>query len=164
MNDKDFIDELQRARNTMMKYAGMLTRNRDAALELFQETSVRAYDKRHSFTSGTRFDRWILVIMHNIYLNNVAHDSRSVPMISEEDVCFNKMFTSESADCVLELDELYCAIKSLPADYRIPFTMHLSGYTYDEVAHALSIPVTTVRNRIHAARVLLRNMLKDYRL
>ena len=52
------------------------------------------------------------------------------------------------------------ALLRLPARDREPLLLHVWGeLRYDEVAHALDVPVGTVRSRIHRARQALRSEL-----
>ena len=59
--------------------------------------------------------------------------------------------------------EISDAINSFSDDYRIPFTMHVSGYKYNEIAEKMNLPLGTVKSRIFFARQRLQKMLKDYR-
>ena len=54
-------------------------------------------------------------------------------------------------------------INSFPDDYRIPFSMHVAGYKYNEIAEEMNLPLGTVKSRIFFARKKLQSMLKDYR-
>jgi RNA polymerase sigma factor (sigma-70 family) len=54
------------------------------------------------------------------------------------------------------------AIRALPDDERVAATLfYISGYSQAEVAQFLEIPVTTLKNRLHRSRNLLRDGLLD---
>jgi RNA polymerase sigma-70 factor (ECF subfamily) len=59
--------------------------------------------------------------------------------------------------------EITDAINSFADEYRIPFSMHLAGYKYNEIAEEMNLPLGTVKSRIFFARQRLQLMLKDYR-
>ena len=59
--------------------------------------------------------------------------------------------------------EIHQAIDSFSDAYRIPFSMHLAGYRYAEIADRMKLPVGTIKSRIYYARQRLRSQLGDYR-
>ena len=59
--------------------------------------------------------------------------------------------------------EINEAINSFPDEYRIPFSMHVAGYKYNEIAEEMNLPLGTVKSRIFFARKKLQVILKDYR-
>ena len=61
------------------------------------------------------------------------------------------------------MQEIHRVIDSFTDDYRVPFSMHLSGYKYAEIAEKSGLPLGTVKSRIYFARQRLQSQLKDYR-
>ncbi len=60
-------------------------------------------------------------------------------------------------------DEVSMALNALDVDFRIVIILcDLEGFTYEEMAKILDIPIGTVRSRLHRARNLLREFLKLY--
>ncbi|MCB9017872.1 MAG: hypothetical protein H6544_04650, partial [Prevotellaceae bacterium] len=53
-------------------------------------------------------------------------------------------------------------INSFSDDYRVPFSMHVSGYKYHEIAEKMNLPIGTVKSRIFFARQRLQKTLRDY--
>ena len=52
---------------------------------------------------------------------------------------------------------LWDALSRLPEKLRMPLLLHyMEGFSTDEVARALRVPGTTVRSRMHRARLRLR--------
>ena len=54
-------------------------------------------------------------------------------------------------------------LQSFPDEYRVPFSMHITGYKYSEIAEHMNKPVGTVKSRIFFARKRLQAKLADYR-
>lgn len=63
-----------------------------------------------------------------------------------------------------QIQEITKAINELNDDLRIPFSMFLSGYKYNEIAEKLNVPLGTVKSRIFFARQELQKVLKSFRL
>ena len=60
-------------------------------------------------------------------------------------------------------DELSNAIASLPEDFRTVIILcDIEGFTYDEIADFVDVPVGTVRSRLHRARKMLFAELYEY--
>ena len=158
MDDTAFLFELSRVENKLMGYAMSLTQYfEDDAQELFQATVVRAYTKKELFTPGTRFDLWIGRIMNNIYLNELVAAQRNTTFDKE----YSLAHSHQVIDCRLEFGEVCTFIDCLPHDISLPLRMYADGYKYHEIADALGIPLSSVKNRIRAARIHLRRLLDE---
>ena len=156
MDDTEFLFELSRVESKLMSYAMALTQYCvDDAQELCQATVVRAYTKRSLFTPGTRFDSWIERIMKNIYLNGcvVAQRNMALENVRHYDSC--------CTDNRLEFNDVCTLIGRLPSEVALPLRMYACGYKYWEIADALDLPMSSVKNRIRAARVHLRRLLDE---
>ena len=68
--------------------------------------------------------------------------------------------TPEGGVAVGEITE---AINSFPDEYRVPFSMLVAGYKYNEIAEKMNLPLGTVKSRIFFARQKLQELLKDYK-
>ncbi|WP_290430707.1 sigma factor-like helix-turn-helix DNA-binding protein, partial [Paramuribaculum intestinale] len=55
------------------------------------------------------------------------------------------------------------AINEFPDKYRIPFSMHVAGYKYGEIAEKMQLPLGTIKSRIFFARQQLQTRFADYR-
>ena len=61
-----------------------------------------------------------------------------------------------------DLKEMHRIVNSLPRDYKVPFSMHVSGFKYREIAERLGLPLGTVKSRIFFTRQKLQEELKDF--
>ena len=68
----------------------------------------------------------------------------------------------DSPDGAYQIKEITKAINSLNDELKIPFSMFLSGYKYNEIAEKLCVPLGTVKSRIFFARQELQKVLKDF--
>ena len=159
MNDTNFLIELQNVSSKLNNYAMYLTQGRtEDARELFQATVVRAYIKRKYFTPGTRFDLWAERIMRNIFLNERLAAQRRARI---ENADYNYYRTDDAADALLEFRDIARIIAKLPPNFSTPLIMYAWGYKDCEIALTLGLPLSTVKNRIRAARLLLKKAFKE---
>lgn len=167
MTASAFQDSLMRLQGNMLNFAFMLTSNRDDAYDLLQDTTIKALDNRDKFADDTNFKGWVFTIMRNLFINNYRRGARQATLIDTSD---NLYFLNISQDSGLASPEGTCtereitaAIAELDDDYRIPFSMMVAGYKYNEIAEKLNLPLGTVKSRIFYARKCLKERFADYR-
>ena len=157
-------------------YGGALrmTRNPQDAVDLVQETYLKAYKAFDRFTPGTNLKAWLYRIMTNTYINTYRKKQRRPLVTSADDVTDNQLYTSSSHDSTgLESAEVEAlkqmpnsriseALNSLNEDYRmVVYYADVEGLAYKEIADVMDIPLGTVMSRLHRGRKQLREMLKD---
>jgi len=60
-------------------------------------------------------------------------------------------------------DEVSNALNVLPVDFKTVILLcDVEGFTYEEIAKIIDIPIGTVRSRLHRARNMLKEKLKKY--
>lgn len=124
--------------------------------DLLQETSIKVLYNANTFVYNSNFKGWSATIMHNIFMYERTRSERITTVADEE------LFESEYHDYLVDVDDIVCAINSLPIEYRKAFTLYADGYKYHEIAEILNLPLGTVKSRIHTARTRLQELLKDY--
>lgn len=166
-NNRGFEAKLIDLQNNMMNFALTLTSNREEAKDLLQETTLRALDNKEKYYENVNFKGWVFTIMHNIFVNNYRRIVRSHTMIDQTENLYHLNMpqdsgfdTPEGAYTVAEISRV---MNSFPNEYKVPFTMHVSGYKYEEIAQQLELPIGTVKSRIFFARKRLQELLKDYK-
>ncbi len=163
----NFRNRLLGLQNNLLNFAFQLTTNRDAAEDLVQETTLKVLDNEGKYTDNVNFKGWVFTIMRNIFINNYRRQVRSNTVIDTSDDLYQLNVAQDSGLSTPEgsvaAKEISKAINSFNDDYRVPFTMFLSGYHYAEIAESMNLPVGTIKSRIFFARKRLQVMLKDYR-
>lgn len=151
----------------LMSFALKLTTNKDEAHDLVQETCLTALNNEDKFVEKTNFKGWILTIMRNIFITNYRRSAKENTIIdATEDLYYLNSASvagGERPDGVYIANEISNILSGFPEDNRQPFSMHVAGYKYEEIATALNLPIGTVKNRIFLTRKRLRAILTDYR-
>lgn len=163
----NFEDKLIGLQNNMMNFALTLTTNREEAKDLLQETTLRALDNKDKYYENVNFKGWIFTIMHNIFVNNYRRIVRTQTIIDQTDNLYHLNLPQDSGfdtpEGAYTISEINKAITSFSDEYKVPFSMHVSGYKYEEIAQQLVLPIGTVKSRIFFARKRLQEILKDYK-
>ncbi|WP_448654218.1 RNA polymerase sigma factor [Pseudomonas fluorescens] len=140
----------------LWRYGWVLSRQKHVAEDLVQATCVRALERAGQFAAGTRLDRWLLSIMHSIWLNELR--SQRVRqgqgfVDAEQELSFDG--ERQAQDQVL-VAQVIKRVNGLPeAQRETVFLAYVEGLSYKEIAEVLHIPVGTVMSRLAAARVKL---------
>jgi len=167
MSALTFNDRLVRMSDVLEYFALSLTKNRDDAKDLLQETMVKALTYQDKYTLNTNFKAWLHTIMKNTFINQYRKIKRANTVITTKDevevLDFVPAGVEHTPESTLATKEIGKLIDGLDDTTRIPFTMHLKGFKYKEIAAHLDIPIGTVKSRIYFAKQSLMKDLRDYR-
>jgi len=167
MNTLQFQKNLLSIQENMMNFALMLTANREDARDLIQDTTLKVLNNQDKFTDNDNFKGWVLTVMRNIFINNYHKVVRTQTVIDQDADLYNLNTASESyIDSPYgsyQLMEITRIVEELREDLKVPFSMHLSGYKYEEIAANLNVSLSTAKSRVLNARLELQKRLKDFR-
>lgn len=143
----------------------------DEAMDITQETFVKAYVNLHRFNSSSSFYTWLYRIAINTAIDWLRkRKNRKVESL--DDAKYTEVgFEPEAKDMdsdperVLTRNEnerlLRSAISKLTHKLRGVLVLHdVEGLSQEEIAGILKIPVGTVKSRISRARIELKNILQ----
>lgn len=157
---------VKKYRTKVFNLAYSLTRDRDAADDLAQESFIKAYFALPRFKLKSGFGTWL----YRIAMNTVKDYLRKKSKVRE--VAFGK----EIEHLVIQEDEMerkekkqqeeqnrrlvHEAIQSLPEKYQLILSLRdIQGFSYGEIADILNISPGTVDSRLHRARKSLRKKI-----
>lgn len=167
MKSLSFRKDLIGVQEELLRFAYKLTANREEANDLLQETSLKALDNEEKYIPDTNFKGWMYTIMRNIFINNYRKALRDQTYVDQTDNQFylnqNIDIEGDSTEGSYDLKEMRRIVNALPKEYRIPFSMYVSGFKYREIADKLGLPLGTVKSRIYFTRQKLQEELKDFR-
>jgi len=162
-----FQTNLMNIQSNLLNFAYMLTSNRDDAYDLLQDTTLKALDNQDKYAEGTNFKGWVFTIMRNLFINNYRRGVRTATVVDTTDNLYHlnlsQDFGIESPEDSYGAGEITAAINEFADEYRIPFSMHVAGYKYQEIAEKMNLPLGTVKSRIFFARRKLQERFSDSR-
>ena len=166
MNGIQFQQKLLGLQENMMNFALMLTANRDDAQDLLQDTTLKVLDNQDKFVDNVNFKGWVLTVRPKIFINNYHKIVRVQTVVDSSADLYNLDIVNDSGfdspDKAYQIQEITKAINGLNDDLKVPFSMFLSGYKYNEIADKLNVPLGTVKSPIFFARQELQKQLKDF--
>lgn len=166
MKSFNFKKDLLGVQDELLRFAYKLTANREEANDLLQETSLKALDNEEKYAPDTNFKGWMYTIMRNIFINNYRKVVRDQKFVDQTENLYHlNLFQDsgfDSTEGAYDIKEIHRVVNSLPNEYKIPFSMHVSGFKYREIAEKLDLPLGAVKSRIFFTRQRLQEQLKDF--
>lgn len=160
-----FNCELAPLADDLFRYACWLTGDRSRAEDLVQETYLRAWRFLDSYLPGTYAKAWLFRICKNLFVNDYRRNGRQPHMLSYEDWSGSpesKNFLAQDPHHAAISEEVMLAVNTLPERGRLMVLLDAQGFTYQEIADILEVPIGTVRSTLHRARAKLAGLLGEY--
>lgn len=147
MDKQTFTALIDEKSQTLYRVARSILRSEEDCNDALQESVMKAWASRHKLREERYFSTWMTrIVIHECH--NIQRKQAKYHLTAEVDL--------GEYDSLPDLD-LHAAIDGLPEKLRLPLVLHyIEGYTLKEIGPMLSLPVTTIRNRLYAARQLLK--------
>lgn len=155
-DQKALAQLLQQNYLRVKKYLVTVTFDPVLADDLTQETMIRAIQKIGQFGGRSQFSSWLFSIATRLYLDSLRKQQRDRRL--QEQMGVMRLLGQNEEPASLELVE---SLQALPREVAVPVVLkHYHGYTYEEIAEFMGIPVGTVKSRIFNG---VRAMRKEWR-
>lgn len=144
----------------VFKYLIKFTLNKNIAEDMTQETMVKAIEKFSLYNSQkAKFSTWLISIAQNIYIDYLRKIKREKKYIEED--CLKLEMREPFDEHDDSWDRVMDVLAQLPEESRFPLILkHYYGYSLEEIASLMSIPLGTVKSRIHNAVKTVRKELE----
>ena len=166
---RTLVDKYQRA---VFSICLRMVRNRDEATDLAQVSFIKVFASLDRYNPAYAFSSWLFKITSNLCIDHLR--KRRVPTFAMDEPVdgekgeIQRQYESpdpnpeETFSRSEKMRKLEAAIARLPEHYRIMLVLrHQEDLSYEEIADTLSIPLGTVKARIHRAREMLKGILDD---
>jgi len=131
----------------------MYVKNGNDAMDILQESILKAYKNLTTVKDNSLLDRWLKRIVVNCSIDYIK---RSLKIVYIDDIQ-----TTAGIHKDKNYEDLYEAVDTLSPDLRtIIILKYFQGYTIEEVGEILEISISQVKNKLHKALKLLRLEIK----
>ena len=161
-----FREIVDRYKNGLYAFLGKFLNQHDLVEDVFQETFLQLFSSRESFDMNRPLRPWLFTIAANKAKDALRKWRRTsaVPigsMTDSEDLSFDDMLNTITSDPTMPYEELEKnetalsvgqIIASMPDNLReILLLSYFQRFSYKQMAEILSIPIGTVKSRLHTA-------------
>jgi RNA polymerase sigma-70 factor (ECF subfamily) len=159
---------VERYQRRVVGVAQAVVHNPDDAIELAQETFIRAYENLAKFESRSSFSTWLYRIAANLAIDFRRREGRHLVLRGEDAENEFQRLPSPRGNSYQETARgelnrrINAALGELTPEHRAVILLReVEGLSYDEISEVLDVPRGTVMSRLHYARGRLRTILKD---
>lgn len=155
--------------DALYRRAYRLTRDADDAEDLVQELCIRAYRAFDDVKNMDNPRAWLLRVLYRLFVDFARHNAcspvRALSVVEEDgssiDVASAEPGPAEHMETDLLRERLHRALKVLRPEEQALLVMHeVEGYSLAEIEEITELPPSTVKSRLHRARVKLGRLLR----
>lgn len=170
--DRDSFDQLvARAYPLVFNTAYRILGDHDAAADATQTSFVRAFRSLRTFRRSSSFTTWLYRIVSNVCLDVVRRQKRQAQSLTldgdDEQLAEREIpddtALPERAAMESELQQaVHRALGRVRMEHRAVLVLYdLAGFSYEEIAEMLKLPLGTVKSRLNRARLALREEMEE---
>ena len=165
--DEDaFRDVINHYKNGLYAFLKRFLNHHDQVEDVFQETFLQLYNSRSSFDPTKNLRPWLFTIAANKAKDALRKQQRTATVsigsiVSSEEMSFGDALDIISSHDKMPLDELAQdetamrvrqIISEMPENLReILILSYFNQFSYKQMAEMLSIPIGTIKSRLHTA-------------
>ena len=173
-DESAFRELMERYKGKAFGVAVGIVGNADDALDVVQDSFIKAYYRLKEFRFGSNFYTWFYRLLVNQAIDRWRKTSRSSEVRLDERWLTEEVSPPGSFEYPADPEELLTnrelgealqtAIAALPEHHRAVILLReLEGMAYDDIAATVGCSVGTVMSRLHYARAKLKNALAGHR-
>lgn len=146
----------------IFNYCLRITKNKEEAKDITQETFIKVYTHRKSIDPEKKIKTWIFTIATNTAYDFLRSKKRKKETtLNEEDETIAGLETYYPKEGLVS--DVEKALFKINPDYRkVLLLFYQQGFKYEEIAEILSIPLNTIKTHISRGKEELKELLKEY--
>ena len=171
-NDTEQAFEIlvQRYKNPLVNFVYRFLGNYETCLDVVQETFIKVFRYKNSYSTIAKFSTWIYTIAGNLARTEYQRRKRrkffSINSYGENKETFeipDERYRPDIAtDSGIKDKIIQKALLKVSQVYReVVILRDIQGLSYEEISEIMGITVGTVKSRINRGRVQLQKLLKD---
>ncbi len=169
-DEKAFEILVQRFKNPLTNYVYRFLGDYDSCVDVVQDTFVKVFRYKDSYSSLAKFSTWIYTIAGNLARTEFQRKKRrnffSISNYGDEekfyDIPDNSLRPDITTDSNMKREIIEKALLKVRDSYREAVILRdIQELSYEEIAEIMQIEVGTVKSRINRGRAELQKYLKD---
>lgn len=157
-DEQSFYELIEPLQNQLYRIAYVYVQNEDDAVDIFQQSVIRAYEALPKLKEPQYFTTWMTRIVINCsktYIEKTKHTEVTEPQH------FDSYAAAGQSANVEEGIDLWQALSQLEEKYKTALLLRFyQDYTVKEIATILELPEGTVKTNIRRGLQRLRQLLK----
>ena len=168
--DPDLLDRLiEQYQHRLLRYLVYLTRNRELAEDLFQETWIRVLERGHQYDGKHEFSTWLYSVARNLAIDYLRKKNPvSLDGLMEHDEDYASLEPRDVRPLALEvlaqrqqLERISDALIAIPTEYREAIVLRFQEeLALEEIATVTGARLGTVKSRLYRGLNLLMERLE----
>ena len=163
---------IQRHQNRIYAYILMITKNRELADDLFQDTFIKVIKtmRAGSYNEEGKFLQWVMRIAHNLIIDHFRKSNR-MPVIdnnkNENFSIFDTLIIKEkSIEEQMITDQIHKDVRKLieylPDEQReVLYMRHFAEMSFKDIAEVTNVSINTALGRMRYALINLRKLIEE---
>ncbi|WP_281884126.1 RNA polymerase sigma factor SigW [Paenibacillus sp. YYML68] len=166
-----FAELVELYKDKMYHLAYRMLHNRHEAEEIVQETFLRVYMNLDRYDESQKFSTWIYRIGTNLCIDRLRKRKHTYSLDAEisdgegtdwySTLASSDMPPEQQVTLSETQEQIRDSIETLPEKYKaVVILRYLHDQSLQEISETLSMPVTTIKTRLHRGREFLRKKLE----
>ena len=161
-NSEVFEELLLQYKSYLYKVAYTYVKDKEAALDILQEASFKAWLNIHTLKDEEKFKPWITKILVNTAINYIRKESKVIYIDDENPIISSENIVSKKAISLEEKLDLYKAIDLLKPKYKTVIILkYFDDMKIEDISYVLDVPINTVKSHLKRAKESLSDILKE---
>ena len=142
--------------------------NPEDAEDLVQDLFTKLFPRCAELDEVEKLRPWLVTSLYRMFVDGTRRKKRTPVELIDDEVAFYETACSDAESPEQEhagdqrIDQVQAAFAQLSEDHRVLLTLHdIEGYRLIELERMLSVPVGTLKSRIHRARARMRKILES---
>jgi len=148
---QDLVQWIHKNKDKLYKISWSYLYNHADIEDVFQDTLIKVYENIDTLKNPNYFETWHISILINECRKRLRHRKKEV---LQESIDFDEHYIDEY--------NFFQDLNSLDEIYKVVIVLkYISGYSQEEIANILDIPIGTVKSRIYRGIRELKKLVKE---
>jgi RNA polymerase sigma factor (sigma-70 family) len=163
---------ISRHQNRVYAYILMITKNKELADDLFQDTFIKVINtiRSGSYNEEGKFLQWVMRIAHNLIIDHFRKSNR-IPVFDNSknedyDIFENLNIMEESIEDKIITEQIHQDVRKLiellPAEQKeVLYMRHYAEMSFKDIAEVTDVSINTALGRMRYALINLRKLISE---